>query len=61
MCTIPVYDYGELNLLIFGLVEDGRLQVKVNGWIICSTCTNFQCLRVGPYNLHLVEIASWNT
>ena len=31
MCAIPVYDYGELKVLIFGLVEDGRLQVKING------------------------------
>ena len=31
MCAIPVYDYGELKVLIFRLVEDGRLQVKING------------------------------
>ena len=26
MCVIPVYEYGELKVLIFGLVEDCRLQ-----------------------------------
>lgn len=39
MYAIPVYDYGKLKVLIFGLDEDGRLQV--NGQIICSTCTSF--------------------
>ena len=31
ICAISVYDYGEVKVLIFGLVEDGRLQVKING------------------------------
>jgi len=39
MHAIPVYDYGKLKVLIFGLDADGRLQV--DGRIICSTCTSF--------------------
>ena len=35
MCVIPVYDYGELKVLLFRLVADGRLQVKINGWDCC--------------------------
>ena len=35
MCAIPVYDYGELKVLLFRLVADGRLQVKINGWDCC--------------------------
>jgi hypothetical protein len=29
MHAILVYDYGKLKVLIFGVDEDGRLQVKV--------------------------------
>jgi hypothetical protein len=40
MHTIDVYDCGKLNVLIFGVDEDDRLQLKVNGWIICSIYTS---------------------
>eukprot|EP01018_Ginkgo_biloba_P020220 Gb_20472 [translate_table: standard] len=39
MNAIPVYDHGNLNVLLFGLDEDGRLQV--NGRLICGNCTGF--------------------
>jgi hypothetical protein len=41
MHTILGYDCGKLKVLIFGVDEDEKLQVKLNDWIICSTYTSF--------------------
>jgi len=41
MHTILVYDCGKLRVLIFGVNQDDKLWVKLNGWIICSTYTSF--------------------
>ena len=41
MHIILGYDCGKLKVLIFGVDEDDKLQVEVNGWLICSTYTNF--------------------
>jgi len=41
MHIILCYDCGKLKVLIFGVDEDDKLQVEVNGWLICSTYTNF--------------------
>ena len=49
---IHVYDYGKLKVLIFGLDEDGRSQVKVNGWTIFSAYGSFSFYAIALAMVH---------